>query len=131
MKRILGIAAFVLVFSAPTHGQAFKGTGGAAPTATSTGAGTGGSLSGTSGARLPKYPAANFSATAVSGGDPSYSPSTFLTFEQAIAEGKAVEAANQKSLAQIAAENSNTPKTKAKFAFVQDAQGKVVPVRQQ
>jgi hypothetical protein len=130
MKKILGIAAFVLVFSVPAHGQASKGVGSSAPMVANGGGGTSGSLSGTSGARLPAYPAAKLATAAVSGGDPSYSPSTFLTFEQAIAEGKA-EAANQKSLAQAAAENSTTPKTKAKFAFVQDARGNVVPAPQQ
>lgn len=129
MKRLLGIAAFVLVFCLPAHGQSSKV--GAAPSsvATSGGGGIGSAVNGT-GARLPNYPSAHFSTSAVSGGDPSYAPSTFLTFEQAIAEGRA-ESANQKSLAEAATENNATPKAKAKFAFVQNAQGKVVPVPQQ
>jgi hypothetical protein len=40
-------------------------------------------------------------------------------------------AANQKSLAQSAAENSAAPKAQAKFRFVQDANGNVVPAAQQ
>ncbi len=135
MKKAIGIAAFVLVFSVPAHGQGSKGTAVGNSSSSPTGmggggGGTGSGLSGTTGARLPVYPAAHFGTSAVSGGDPSYAPSTFLTFEQAIAEGRS-EAADQKTVAQVAAENSATPKAKAKFAFVQDAQGKVVPAPQQ
>jgi hypothetical protein len=132
MKKLLGIAAFVLLMSVPAHGQASKGTfaGSSGPMNVNGGGGTGGSLGGTTGARLPVYPAANLTMSAVSGGDPSYAPSTFLTFEQAIAEAKATEAANQKSLVQIAAENNATPKARAKVAFVQDVHGKVVPTPQ-
>jgi hypothetical protein len=136
MKKLIGIAAFVLVFSVPTHGQASKGpvvgssgSGATGASGGSSGGGFGGGLNGT-GTKLPAYPAARFGTSSVSGGDPSFAPSTFLTFEQAIAEGKS-ESANQKSLAEVAAENSVTSKTKAKFAFVQDAKGKVVPAPQQ
>jgi hypothetical protein len=133
MKKLLGIAGFVLLSCVPAHGQSNKGTGvgGSSPLGVSSGGGggIGGGVNG-GGARLPNYPSAHFSTSAISGGDPSFAPSTFLTFEQAIAEGRA-ESANQKSLAEVATENSATPKAKAKFAFVQDAQGKVVPVPQQ
>jgi hypothetical protein len=135
MKKLIGIAAFVLVFSAAAHGQGSKGgaavSSSAGPIGTSGGGGgTGGGFSGTGGATLPRYPATHFGTSAVSGGDPSFAPSTFLTFEQAIAEGKS-ESASQKPLAEAAAENNVTPKTKAKFVFVQDAKGKVVPAPQQ
>jgi hypothetical protein len=135
MKKVIGIAAFVLVFSIPAHGQTSKGGGigvgsSGSPNANGGGGGMAGGLNG-SGGRLPSYAAANLGAVAISGaGDPSFAPSTFLTFEQAVAEGKA-ESANQKTLAQIAAENSTTPKARAKFAFVQDANGKVVATTKQ
>lgn len=131
MKKVLGIAAFALIFSVPAHGQMSRGAGaGAAPGPTGNGTSSGGgySLSGmTIRPGLPSYPGARLDATAVSGGDPSYAPSTFMSFEQAVAEGNAENAA-PKTLAQVAAENSSAPKAKAKFAFVQDANGRVVPV---
>ena len=69
--------------------------------------------------------------SAVSGGDPSFAPSTFLSFDQAVAEGRAILAADQKSLGQVAAENSSRQKAAVKFTFVQDADGNVVPAARQ
>jgi len=136
MKKLIGIAAFVLLFSIPAHAQSRGGGVGSAPSANVAGGGGaggtgGGGIGGNGGARLQSYPRASFEASSVSGGDPSFAPSTFLSFDQAVAEGKAIIAADQKSLAQTAAENSATPKAKAKVTFVQDAEGKVVPTAQQ
>jgi hypothetical protein len=134
MKKLLGVAAFVLLFSIPAHAQA-KGSASAGMSATNSGANAGVSGGGTGGGgigggngsgRLPAYPRASFDVVAVSGGDPSFAPSTFLSFDQAVAEGKAMAAANEKSLGQIAAEISTVPKAKAKLAFVQDANGNAV-----
>jgi hypothetical protein len=135
MKKLVGVAALVLLFSIPAHAQAKGGSVGSSSTNAGGSGGSGGgigggSLGGTNGARLPSYPRASFDVSAASGGDPSFAPSTFLSFDQAVAQGKAILAANQKSLAQIAAENSTAPKTKAKFSFVQDADGNVVPAAQ-
>ncbi len=139
MKRFLGVAAFVLLFSISAQAQVKASAGSSGSSATNFnggGGGTGGSgiggssMGGTNGARLPSYPRATFDVTAVSGGDPSFAPSTFLSFDQAVAEGKAMIAANRKSLGQIAMENSTAPKAKAKFSFVQDANGNVVPAAQ-
>ena len=131
MKKLLGVATIVLLFSIPAHGQGRGVTVGSAPSANATGGGGAGGgagdIGGGNSVRLPTYPPATFVVSAVSGGDPSFAPSTFLTFEQAVAEGKAINDADRKSLAQVAAENSNAPKAKAKFSFVQDANGKVVP----
>jgi hypothetical protein len=136
MKKLIGSAAFVLLFSIPAHAQSRGGGVGSAPSANVAGGGGaggtgGGGIGGNGGARLQSYPRASFEASSVSGGDPSFAPSTFLSFDQAVAEGKAIIAADQKSLAQTAAENSATPKAKAKVTFVQDAEGKVVPTAQQ
>jgi hypothetical protein len=134
MKKILGMAVLVLLISIPAHGQMGKsgGVGASASSAPSQGGGGGvnGGAVDASRPRLPSYPSAQFGVSAVSGGDPSYAPSAFLTFDQAVAEGKATMAAEQKSLAQVAAENIAAQKAKAKFAFVQDAQGRVVPAEQ-
>ena len=132
MKKLIGVVALVLLFSLPAHAQS-KGMGvGSSASSNSSGGGTGagGIGGGTSGSHLPGYPRASFNVSAVSGGDPSFAPSTFLSFDQAVAEGKAINAASQKSLAEIATENSTVPKAKAKFTFVQNADGKVVPPAQ-
>jgi hypothetical protein len=135
MKKLIGVGAFVLLFLLPAHAQNRAGGGGSAPSTNSNGGGggtgAGSNGGGTSGTRLPGYPRASFDLSAVSGGDPSFAPSTFLSFDQAVAEGKAIMAADQKSVAQSAVENSTTPKAKAKFSWVQDANGKVVPAAQQ
>jgi hypothetical protein len=135
MKKFLGVTAFVLLFSIPAHAQTrgggvSAGGGGNSPSS-SGGGGIGGGSIGGNVSRLSIYPRATFDVSAVSGSDPSFAPSTFLSFEQAVAEGKAINAANQKSLAEAAAENSAAQKAKAKFAFVQDANGKVVPAARQ
>jgi hypothetical protein len=135
MKKLIGVGALVLLFLLPAHAQNRAGGGGSAPSTNSNGGGGGtgggGNGGGTSGTRLPGYPRASFDLSAVSGGDPSFAPSTFLSFDQAVSEGKAIMAADQKSVAQTAVENSSTPKVKAKFSWVQDANGKVVSAAQQ
>lgn len=134
MKKLLGVAAIVLLFSIPAHAQGRGTSVGSAPSASANGGGSGGGagdVGGGTSARLPTYPRATFDVTAVSGGDPSFAPSSFLSFEQAVAEGKAINDADRKSLAQVAAENNAALKTKAKFSFVQDGNGKVVPTAQQ
>jgi hypothetical protein len=135
MKKLLGVATFVLLFSMPAHAQnrgggVSAGGGGNAPSS-SGGGGVGGSGIGSNGSRLAIYPRATFDVSAVSGSDPSFAPSTFLSFEQAVAEGKAINAANHKSVAETAAENTAARKAKAKVTFVQDGNGKVVPTAQQ
>jgi hypothetical protein len=135
MKKLIGVGALVLLFLLPAHAQNRAGGGGSAPSTNSNGGGGGtgggGNGGGTSGTRLPGYPRASLDLSAVSGGDPSFAPSTFLSFDQAVSEGKAIMAADQKSVAQTAVENSSTPKVKAKFSWVQDANGKVVSAAQQ
>jgi hypothetical protein len=134
MKKLIGIGTFVLVFAVPAHGQAARRMGlvGSSSTNAVNGGsgGYGGSLSSGSGSRLPIYPAAHPGVVAVQGGDPSYAPSTFLTFEQAVAEGQAANAA-PKSLGEVAAEYSTARKVRVKFAFEQDSRGNVVPSPQQ
>jgi hypothetical protein len=129
MKMFLGVSAFVLLFSVPAHAQ-MRGTGqSASPMSRFNGGGGGtggGSIGGTNAAGIPNYQRATFNMSEVSGGDPSFAPSTFRSFEQAVAEGKAILADDQKSLGQIAAENNTRQKATAKFAFVQDANGNAV-----
>ena len=134
MKKLIGVVALVLLSSLPAHAQARGPAVGSSSSSISQGGGAGGagtgSVGGSGNSRLPGYPPTSFAVSAVSGGDPSFAPSTFLSFDQAVAEGKAIIAADQKSLAQTAAENSATPKATAKVTFVQDAEGKVIPTAQ-
>ncbi len=128
MKKLIGVVALVLFFSLTAHAQSKGGAVGSSSSSTANGSASTGAngVGGTSGSHLPGYPRATFDVSAVSGGDPSFAPSTFLSFDQAVAEGKAINAASQKSLAEIAAQNSTVPKSKARFTFVQNADGKVV-----
>jgi hypothetical protein len=129
MKKLIGVVALVLLSSLPAHAQAKGGAVGSSSSPISQGGGGTGSsgAGGGGGSRLPGNPPTAFAVSAVSGGDPSFAPSTFLSFDQAVAEGKAINAASQKSLGEIAAENSTAPKAKSKFTFVQNADGNVVP----
>jgi hypothetical protein len=131
MKRFIGLAAFVALLSAPAHAQNKAiGVSSSNPITGSSysgGGGGGGGLGSSSSGRLPRYPPAQFAVNAVSGTEEAYNPSTFLSYDQAIAAGKAANAGT-KSLAETAVENSNTQKAKAKVAFVQDADGNVVAI---
>ena len=128
MKKLIGGVALGLLSSLPAHAQGKGGAFGSSPSPISQGGGGAGSsgAGGGGGSRLPGIPPTTFAVSAVSGGDPSFAPSTFLSFDQAVAEGKAINAASQKSLGQIAAENSTAPKAKSKFTFVQNTDGSVV-----
>ena|SRR5579864_1217782 len=136
MKKGLGIAALVVLSAIQAHGQATNkgpavGGGATAPSTSGGGSGVGGGGATSSGSRLPSYPRAQFAMSAFSGGDPSYAPSTFLAFDQAVAEGRAKVDTEHKSLGQVAAENGAAAKAKAKFAFTQDNRGNVIPAPQQ
>lgn len=133
MKRLIGLAAFAALLSvsaqAQTKAPSVSGSSPITGGSYSGGGGSGGLGSGSSG-RLPSYPPAQFRVNAVSGTQEAFSPSTFLTYDQAIAAGKAA-LASTKTLAEIAAENSSAQKAKAKVAFVQDAHGNIIAVPQQ
>jgi hypothetical protein len=129
MKKILGIAAIVFLGAIPAHAQraGSMGVSSVPNAAPSPGGGAiGGSSVGGSSTRLPIYPRATFSSTAIQGED-TFMPSSFMTFEQAVAEGIA-ESAPAKSLAQVAAESQAAMKAKSRVEFVQDHSGNVIPV---
>jgi hypothetical protein len=134
MRKALGIVAMALLFAIPAHAQGRGGFGasaGGGPNGSPTTAGGGGAGSGVAGgasrAQIPAYARAQFATAAFSGGDPSYAPSSFLAFEQAVQEGK-LESAPQKSVAQVATQNLAAIKAKSRVAFVQDTGGRVVPL---
>jgi len=131
MKKTLGIVAIGLVFSVPAYAQ---GRGGGFMASSSSGALTlsggsvgGGAVGGESRANIRVYSPATFGTAAFSGGDASFAPSSFLTFEQAVEVGKA-ELAPRKTVAQAAAETVAAMKAKSRVEFVQDNGGKVVPL---
>ena len=129
MKKFLGVAAIVFLAAIPAHAQRAGSMGvstvpGAAPSPG--GGAVGGASVGGSSTHLPAYARATFSMAEVKGED-SFLPSSFMTFEQAVAEGIA-ESAPAKSLAQAAADNQAAMKAKSRVEFVQDHSGNVIPI---
>ena len=133
MKKILGILALGLAFSIPAYGQGHGGGfgvgAGSGPNGFPNFAGgsvNGGAVGGGSRANIASYPRATFGTAAFSGGDASFAPSSFLTFEQAVEVGRA-QLVPQKTVAQAAAETA-AARTKSRLEFVQDNGGRVVPL---
>lgn len=121
-----------LLFSIPAHAQGRAGGFGAGggPNGFPTfggAAGGGGPVGGETHANIRDYGRAQFATAAFSGGDASFAPSSFLTFEQAVEQGR-LASAPQKSVAEAAAENLASARAKSRVEFVQDAGGNVVPL---
>ncbi|HUA01478.1 MAG TPA: hypothetical protein VMB02_14180 [Candidatus Aquilonibacter sp.] len=133
MKRFLGLTVLILGISVPAHAQSTRGGGfsgvstAGLPTASGTGSGGGGAgLGPVSFPTLPTIAPARLGATAVSGSNTTFEPSTFLSFSQAVAAGQAVLDAEHKSVAEAAAENNRAHKLKAKAAMIENAAGDAV-----
>jgi len=123
MKRLLGLAVLALSVSVPAHAQRMGGSG----AAVSGGSSVGGAVVGSGTANvpsLPNHPPREFLVTTVSGTEADFTPSTFLGYDEAMAEGRAALAARTKSLAECAKASRNSERDKAKIAFLQDANGK-------
>ena len=129
MKKFLGVAAIVLLSSILAHAQRAVGSaaGSSATAALTFGGGAvgGGGISSDAG-HLPIYSRAEF-ATAAFSGDPSFAPSSFMTFEDAVKEGIA-ESAPRRTVVQAAADNQAAMREKSRIQFVQDHSGNVIPV---
>ena len=123
MKRLLGLAALALSVSVPAHAQRMGGSAGAVGGSGSVG-GAGVSSGTANVSLLPHYSPRDFLVTSVSGTEADFTPSTFLGYDEAIAEGRAALAARTKPLAECAKESRNSERDKAKIAFLQDANGK-------
>jgi hypothetical protein len=117
MKRILGVAVLILWFAVPAHAQGFGGS-----------LSGGGSLGHVTFPALPSIPPAHFDVRAERGGA-DFVPSSYASYEQALAEGRAALTQQAKTLAEIARENSGIPKAKARLVLVQDDYGRAVLVR--
>ena len=116
MKRILGVAVLILSFAGPAHAQLFGNSLGR------------GTLGHVTFHTLPSTPPAHFDVRAVSGGA-DFVPSSYASYEQALAEGRAALAEQAKTLAEIARENNSVPKARARLVLVQDDYGRAVLVR--
>jgi len=127
MKKILALAVFVIGFSASAHAQAMSLNGGAASN-NGGGAAMGGGLSKPIFPSMPINPPTHFNVSATSGTDADFEPSSFLTFEEAVAAGRAAQTKPQ-TIVEAAAENKSTDRPKAKFELVQDDNGKAVITR--
>lgn len=135
MKRFLGLAVLILGMSVPAHAQFSKGGSVAGASSTAGvgpnggggygggGIGGGGDTGVTNFHVLPVIPPANLPSIAVSGSNDSFEPSSFLPYKQAIAAGQDILNAQHESVAEAAAENSRTPKSKAKALIIEDAVG--------
>jgi hypothetical protein len=123
MKRLLGLAALILSLSVPAHAQRMGGSGGVINGGGS-GGGGGVGLGAVNIPGLPGHPPRDFLITSVSGSESDFTPSTFLSYDEAIAEGRAALAARSKTLAECATESRNSERDKAKIAFLQDANGR-------
>jgi hypothetical protein len=115
MKRILGITVLILWFAVPAHAQWV-------------GSSFGGSLGHVTFHTLPSIPPAHFEVRAVSGGA-DFVPSSYASYEEALAEGRAALAEQAKTLAEIAREYNSVPKAKARLVLVQDDHGTAVLIR--
>jgi hypothetical protein len=112
MKIALGLTMLGLLAAVPVHAQSIS---------------MGGSLTPPSFNILPWTPPADQRAVEVSGSAATYVPSTFLTFDRAVAAGKANLKAQAKTVAQVAAESRKGAKNSAaKIQFAQDGRGRAV-----
>lgn len=129
MKKFLGVATIVLLSSVPAHAQRAAGSaaGSSSTAALTFGGGStgGGGITGDVG-HLPIYSRAEF-ATAAFRGDPSFAPSSYMTFEDAVKQGIA-ESAPARTVAQAAADHQAAVREKSRVEFVQDHSGNVIPV---
>lgn len=131
MKRLLGLAVLTAGLAVPAHAQAPRAMAASmAPSPMSSGSGGGGGGFGggssSGGGKLTSYPVARFNVTSVSGSQQDYIPSTFVSYDEAVAAGRAILNAPPKSLDEVARETSTNRRETAKLALVQDANGNAV-----
>lgn len=90
IKLELGLALGFVAAAAPAHAQSI---------------GVGGGMTGpTFSLSLPEYPRATFKMAVASGSDADYSPSTFVSFSDAVAQGNIAMRRQSKTVVEAAAE---------------------------
>lgn len=134
MKFIIGAALLILLFSLPANAQGYFGNygyvGGGPSLNSSASMNNYTGFSGVGNHILASSPVTTFHMTVVDGAGNEFIPSTFVPFEQAVAQGRATLTAKPKTLAEVAAEYRAVKKPKAEVAFVQDNSGRAVAQKQ-
>jgi hypothetical protein len=98
MKRLLGLAILALGLAVPAHAQFAGNSVGAAGSI-----GSGGGLNGGgSSSHMISYPRAVFATAIVSGTDIDFKPSAFVSYDVAVAEGRAALAFRERSVVEVA-----------------------------
>jgi len=129
MKRLMGMAILAAGLALPAHAQAPRATAsGMTPGPVSAGGGGFGGGYSSGGSKPTSCPTARFSVTSVSGSQQDYVPSTFVVYDNALAEGRDILANPPKSVAEAAHEQPSVPAEKARISFIQDVNGKATIV---
>lgn len=134
MKRfiILGIAAIGLTLALPAYAQ-MPHSGGGMATPVGPGSGGGGGYSGGGGGgsadtpvdKLPAYARSCFCVASVSGTKMDYVPSTFVSYDKAVADGKTINSTPAPTVAEAARAQREAAANaeKSKFTVVQNDYG--------
>jgi hypothetical protein len=131
MKRLIGLAILAVAVAVPAHAQSTHPAAGGTTFTTNGSAGSlggGGGFGGSGGSKLASVPPAHFNVTSASGSQ-SYEPSTFLSYDQAVAAGKTVLDTPPPTVAEAARQQASAHTEKAKVALVQDDYGRAIIVR--
>jgi hypothetical protein len=115
MKWLLVVGALLLVSAVPAQAQSV-GSGG-------------GSIGHVSFPSITHLPATQFNSVVVSGSDQDFVPTTYVSFDKGVAEGRTTLATQPKSLGELAQEYCGQARPKAKVAFVQNDYGDAIITR--
>lgn len=130
MKRLIALAVLAVGVAVPTHAQTIHAAaGGGSSSVPAAGGGVGGGgFSGGFGGVAVHNPSAHFSVTSVSGSPQEFVPSTFVSYDKAVAEGQNVLDTPEPTVAEAARKQGDTHAEKAKLALVQNYYGKAIIV---
>ncbi len=101
------------------------------PSTTNYGGGGGGGFSGggsIGAAGITKFPRTQFGVAAVSGSLQDYIPSTFVAYDEALAEGRDLLANSPKTVVEAAHNQAPSSAQKARIALIQDVNGNPIIV---
>jgi hypothetical protein len=115
MKWLLVVGGLLLVSAIPAQAQTV-GFGG-------------GSIGHMTFPSITHLPATQFNSVVVSGSDQDFVPTTYVSFDKGVAEGRTTLAMRPKSLGELALEYSGQTRPKAKVAFVQNDHGEAIITR--
>jgi hypothetical protein len=132
MKALLSVATLTLLSCLPAHAQTWTSAYGAGSISGMGSLNSMGSMNNMGGlshvtfADLPR--SVSYYQNSSAHGSADFVPSTFVPYEQAVAQGHAalVSAPPQKAVAQAAAEYRSSKRAAAKLTLVQDANGRII-----